>query len=46
VGEVFSAQRESTPPVFFICTSVSDAIAPLLPSVAWQQNQAEYWWEG
>jgi len=32
-----------------MCTSCQTPfcqIAPLLPSVAWQQNVGEYWWEG
>jgi len=30
----------------FPCQTTFCQTAPLLPSVTWQQNVTEYWWEG
>ena len=49
VGAMFSAWKNSMTHLCFICTFTADPhcqSAPLLPSVTWQQNVAEYWWEG
>ena len=46
VCAIFSTKRNSVLEFCLIHTTMSEASAPLLPSVSWQQNITGYWQEG